>query len=218
MTDRNFLPERQHGWLISAAAASSDAPGVYTQCNSAGYLVGYAGPPPAVHLRRGETLRRYLQPGLEDGKTFVYWGHNYNRGGIPGPERDLTWVNQPEKMYGSREGTPPRIGQARFGNAVFTYRPDFSNGDYREGIVDESDRHVTFEFGSPYIIGATPPNSKLWAIYEAGCKNGLVLRGKASCPVAVSVDRDARGRYAVRSGTDWISPTASRPRGSIYSA
>ena len=40
-----------------------------------------------VHLRRGETLRRYLQPGLEDGKTFVFWGRNYNTGGIPGPER-----------------------------------------------------------------------------------------------------------------------------------
>jgi hypothetical protein len=188
LTDRNFLPQRQHGWLISGLHPS-DAPGVYSQYNSAGYLTGYAGPPPAVHLRRGEVLRRYLQPGLEDGKTFVFWGHNYNRGGLPGPERDLTWVNQPEKMYGSHAGTPVRVGQARHGNAVYTYRPDFTSGDYREGVIDESDRHVTFEFATPYLIGATPPNGKPWGVYEPGCKNGLVLRGKASCPVAVSVDR-----------------------------
>jgi hypothetical protein len=188
LTDRQFLPERQHGWLISGLHPT-DAPGVYTRFDSVAYLPGYAGPPPAVRLRRGETLRRYLQPGLEDGKTFVFWSHNYNRGGLPGPERDLTWVNQPEKMFGSRVGTPPTVGQARFGNAVYTYRPDFTTGDYREGVLDESDRHVTFEFATPYLIGATPPNAKPWGVHEAGCKNGLVLRGKASCPVAVSVDR-----------------------------
>jgi hypothetical protein len=188
LTDRSFRPQRQHGWLVSALHPS-DAPGVYTRFDSAAYRAGYAGPPPAVRLRRGETLRRYLQPGLEDGKTFVFWGRNYNRGGLPGPERDLTWVNQPEKMHGSREGTPPRIGQARFGNAVSTYRPDFTTGDYREGIADESDRHVTFEFATPYLIGATPPNNDIWGVHEPGCRNGLVLRGTASCPVAVSVDR-----------------------------
>jgi hypothetical protein len=187
LTDRNFLPERQHGWLVSGLHPE-DAPGVYTQYNSVAYLAGYAGPPPVVHLRRGETLRRYLEPGLEDGKTFVFWGRNYNRG-VPGPERDLTWVNQPEKMYGSRAGTPATVGQARYGNAVYTYQPNFTNGDYREGVIDESDRHVTIEFATPYLIGATPPNAKPWGIHEAGCKNGLVLRGKASCPVAISVDR-----------------------------
>ncbi len=188
LASRTFVPERQHGWLVSGLHPE-DAPGVYVQYNSAAYLPGYAGSPPAVHLRRGETLRRYLQPGLEDGQTFVFWGRNYNRGGTPGPERDLTWVNQPEKMHGSRVGTPPRVGQARYGNAVYTYRPDFRNGDYREGVIDESDRHVTFAFGTPYLIGAMPPNGKLWGIHEPGCKNGLVLRGQASCPVAVSVDR-----------------------------
>jgi hypothetical protein len=188
LTDRKYLPERQHGWLISGLHPT-DAPGVYRLYNSAAYLAGYAGAPPAVHLRRGERLRRYLQPGLEDGKTFVWWARNYNRGGIPGPERDLTWVNQPEKMYRSSTGTPPRVGQARFGNAVYTYRPDFASGDYREGVVDESDRHVTFEFDSPYLIAATPADGKEWGVYEPGCTNGLVLRGQATCPVAVSVDR-----------------------------
>ena len=110
LTDRSFLPERQHGWLVSALHPE-DAPGVYARFDSVAYLSGYAGPPPTVHLRRGETLRRYLRPGLEDGKTFVYWGRNYNRGGIPGPERDLTWVNQPEKMHGSRVGTPATVAR-----------------------------------------------------------------------------------------------------------
>jgi hypothetical protein len=186
LTDRTFAPERQHGWLISGLHPE-DAPGVYTRFDSVAYLPGYAGPPPAVHLRRGETLRRYLQPGLEDGKTFVFWGRNYNHGAA-GPERDRTWVNQPEKMHGSREGTPPNQGQARYGNAVYTYRPDFSNDDYREGVMDEGDRHVTFAFSTPYLIGATPPNAKPWGVHEAGCKNGLVLHGKAGCAVAVSVD------------------------------
>src|SRR5262249_32327149 len=148
-----------------------------------------ARPPPYAHLRRGETLRRYLQPGLEDGKTFVYWGRNYNRGGPPGPERDLTWVNQPEKMHGSRMGTPPRLGQARDGNAVYPYPPEFTSGDYHEGAVDARDRLVAFVFATPFLIGATPPDGKEWGVYEPGCTNGLVLRGQANCPVAVSLDR-----------------------------
>jgi hypothetical protein len=187
VTSRTFRPERQHGWLVSGLHPD-DASGVYTRYDSAAYLAGYAGPPPMVHLRRGETLRRYLSPGLEDGKTFVFWGRNYNRGGIPGPERDLTWVNQPEKMHGSRDGTDGTIGRARFGNAVYTYQPDFFTANYREGIADESARHVTFEFHTPYLIGATPPNSKPYGIYEAGCKNGLVLHGKANCAVGLSLD------------------------------
>ncbi len=91
-------------------------------------------------------------------------------------------------MHGSRTGTPPRVGQARFGNALYTYRPDFATGDYREGVADEDDRHVTFEFATTYLIGATPPDDKPWGVYEAGGTNGLVLHGAARCPVAVSVD------------------------------
>jgi hypothetical protein len=188
LTDRRFAPARQHGWLVSGLHPD-DARGVYTRYDSAAYLAGYAGPPPAVHLRRGESLRRYLRPGLADGKTFVFWGRNYNGGGIPGPERDRTWVNQPEEMHSSSAGTPSRTGQARYGNAVCTYRPDFANGDYREGVAEEAAGHVTFAFSTPYVIGATPANAGPWGVYEAGCKNGLVLHGRARCPVAVSVDR-----------------------------
>src|SRR5581483_6087365 len=82
LTDRNYKPERQHGWPV--CGLHPDDGGVYAEYNAAEYLPGYGGPPAAVHLRRGERFRRYLQPGLEDGKTFVFWGQNYNAGGVPG--------------------------------------------------------------------------------------------------------------------------------------
>src|SRR5262249_42703067 len=189
LTDRKFSPQKQQGWLVCGLHPGDG--GVYQRYEVAEYLAGYSGPPPMVHLRRGETLRRYLQPGLEDGKTFVFWGRNYNTGGVPGLERSHTWVNQPEKMHGSRDGGGYRPGQARFGNAVYTYKPDFSTKEYGEGLVDEAQDRVTFEFQSPYIIGATPASAKPWGIYEPGCRNGLVLRGKVTCSVSVSVDRGA---------------------------
>ena len=186
LTDRGLKPERQRGWLICGLHPADNAS--YSRNQVAEYLAGYAGPPPMVHLRCGETFRRYLNPGLDDGKTFVFWGRNYNTGGIPGPERSHTWVNQPDAMFGSKSGAGYKPGQARFANAVFTYTPDFT-GDYKEAVVSEDDSQVTFEFQSPYIIGATPPNGKEWGIYDAGCRNGLVIRGKADCKVSLSVDR-----------------------------
>jgi hypothetical protein len=187
LTNRNFLPEKQHGWLV--CGLHPDDGGVYRRYEAAEYLAGYSGVPPTVHLRRGETFRRYLRPGLEDGKTFVFWGHNYNTETVPGPERRETWVNQPEKMYGSREGTGSRPGQARYGNAVYTYRPNFASADYREGVIREDDTHVDLEFYTPYIIAATPAGNKAWDIYEPGCRNGLVLHGKADCAVSLSTDQ-----------------------------
>ena len=189
LTDRGYLPKRQHGWLV-CGLHPSDAT-TYAEYKVAEYLAGYSGPPPMVHLRRGEKLRRYLVPGLDDGKTFAYWGRNYNTGGIPGPERAHTWVNQPEQMYGSKNGAGYKPGQARYGNAVYTYQPDFASGDYKEGVVSEDDKQVTFEFTSPYIIAATPPNAKPWGIYDAGCKNGLVINGKGKYAVSISTDRGA---------------------------
>ncbi|MFL5244157.1 MAG: hypothetical protein ACJ8FY_18795, partial [Gemmataceae bacterium] len=186
-TDRKFAPERQHGWLVCGLHPDDGA--VYRRYEVAEYLAGYAGVPPMVHLRRGETLRRYPRPGLENGQTCVFWGCNYNTAGIPGPERSHTWVNQPENMYGSHDGAGYKPGQARYGNAVYTYRPDFSNGDYREGVIAENDKHVDFEFYTPYIIAATPAGNKAWDIYERGCRNGLVLHGKADCTVSLSTDQ-----------------------------
>ena len=187
LTSRSHRPEKQHGWLVCGLHPGDGS--AFRSCGTAEYLAGYAGPPPAVHLRRGETLRRYLEPGLEDGKTFVFWGRNYNTAGIPGPERAHTWVNQPDKMFGSRSGVGFHPGQARYGNAVFVYRPDFGSHAYREAVVEEGPQTVVFEFRAPFLIAATPASNKPWGVYEPGCKNGLVVRGKADCDVAVSTDR-----------------------------
>lgn len=184
----NFKPERQHGWRV--AGLHDDDAGAYSAYSTAEYANGYAAVPPTVHLRAGESLRRYFKPGLEDGKTFVYWGRNYNTGGIPGPERSRAWVNQPEKMFNSKKGTGFVPGQVRYANAVYTYTPDFKSGAYKEGVIDESDKHVTFEFYTPYIIASTPAsNTKPWSIYDSGGTNGLVLNGKFDCAVSASVDQ-----------------------------
>ena len=196
--NRAYKPEKQRGWLVCGLHPSDG--NSYRKYAAAEYLAGYAGPAPMVCLRRGERMRRYFQPGVDDGKTFVFWGRNYNTAGIPGPERSRTWVNQPEKMYGSRDGTPHRNGQARFANVEYVYQPDFTGGDYREGIVTEDDDQVVFSFQTPYVIGATPPNDKAWGIYDDGCRNGLVLHGKTDCPVSVSVD----------AGRTWLPPRPFR--------
>src|ERR1051325_6848892 len=68
LTNPAFMPERQHGWPM--CSYFKEAGTAYAQYNAAGTHEGYAGAPPIIHLRRGETLRRHLSPGLEDGKTF----------------------------------------------------------------------------------------------------------------------------------------------------
>ena len=183
-----YKPERQRGWRVSGLH-DDDAGGVYTEYKVAEYLAGYAGPPPRVHLRSGETLRRYLKPGLEDGKTFVFWGMNYKEGGIPGPARSRTWVNQPEKMYGSTKGTGYKDGQARFANAVYTYKPDFASDGFKEAVVSADDKQVTFEFYSPYTIAATPANDGKWGVYDKGATNGLIISGNAGFTAQVSIDQ-----------------------------
>src|SRR4051812_27062726 len=64
LTDRGYQPERQHGWPVCGLDPRDGSS--YRAYEAAEYLAGYSGPPPMVHLRRGETLRRYLSPGLED--------------------------------------------------------------------------------------------------------------------------------------------------------
>jgi hypothetical protein len=150
-----------------------------------------------IHLRKGESLRRYLNPGLDDGKTFVFWGRNYNTDNIPGPERSLTWVNQPEKMYAAKSPTPYHPGQARFANALYDYKPNFADGSYKEAVVDEAEDHITFSFRTPYVIAATPPNNKEWGIYDEGCKNGLVVTPTTPIVPTVSVDYGKTWRFGV---------------------
>jgi len=179
--------DASRGWLPNSLHSSDS---IFADYRFVGYSTGYAGIPPMVHLRSGESLRRYVNPGLENGKTFAYWGINYNAGGIPGPHRNETWVGQPQNMYktGKRAGG----GGARYGNAVYVYKPDFSSAKYKEGVIDEADGHVTFEWYSPYVIAATPAEAvakKDYGIFQTGCTGGLVLSGKLNCPVEVSTDQ-----------------------------
>lgn len=178
------------GWRPGGLHPSD--PDTYKEVRSVGYSTGYAAVPPMVHLRSGETLRRYLRPGLEDGKTWAYWGINYNRPGRTGPTRSRTWVNQPENMYRAKRDCGYREGQGRYANAVYTYKPDFASAGYKEGVIDESDGQVTFEWYSPYVVAATPPPAAAkeeWGIYKKGCTGGLVIAGKMTCPVSVSTDQ-----------------------------
>ena len=193
-TDPSYKPEKQHGWKIGGLHDKD--PQAYDEFKNVSYEFGYYGPPPMVNLRAGETLRRYIRPGLEDGKGFVFWGYNFMSDGVPGPERSRTWVNQPEKMFKSTKGTGWIPGMARFGNAVYTYTPDFAKGTYKEGVVDEDDKHVTFEFYSPYIVGGTPPKlvddakkAIPWGNYDKGNTNGLIVKGKMPFAIKVSVDQ-----------------------------
>jgi len=199
LTKEQTTAPKQQGWPVCGLYPEDGD--CYDTFRSAEYLAGYAGPPPMVHLRRGETLRRYLKAGLDDGQTFVFWGRNYRASGIPGPERSRTWVNQPEKLYGSTSGAGYRPGQARFTNAVYTYRPNFFSGDYREGVTSESDRHVTFQFTSPYIIAATPASQEAWGVYEPGCRNGLVIESSKPVAVSLSVDRGKSWKQATTEST-----------------
>lgn len=194
LSQRPFPKERQHGWPVGGLHA--DDPQSYAEFSVVEHQPGYAGPPPIVALRRGETLRRHFQQGLDDGRTFVFWGRNYRTADVPGLERSRTWVNQPEKFRGTPAGSGYHPGQARFGNAVYRYQPNFRDGSYREGVIEESDREVVFEFQTPFIIGATPPNDNDWGVYEPGGRNGLVVSGQVAVPVTISVDRGATWQEA----------------------
>ncbi len=181
-----FQPERQRGWPLGGLHQND--PQAYAEFNVVEHLPGYAGPPPRVHLRKGETLRRYYQPGLEDGNTFVFWGRNYRANGIAGLERSRTWVNQPERFRGSPKGSGYQQGQARYGNAVYTYKPDFQSDAYKEGVIQETEMEVILDFQTPYLIAATPPDDTDWGVYKTGARNGLQVRTRNAIPVSVSVD------------------------------
>ena len=97
-------------------------------------------------------------------------------------------------------------GQARFANAVYSYAPDFADGSYRQGVIDEGADHVTFEFYSPYVIATTPANANTWGVYDAGGKNGLVIHVSTSRPPAKSRSRPTRadrGKAPDRLPTGW---------------
>jgi hypothetical protein len=216
LLDNAHAPEGNRGWYKSGLyyprentdARDSDAMGTYNHVRSSASLSGYASAPPMVALRRNETLRRYLQPGLGS-KQYVYWGPNMQReAGIPGPGRDRTWASEPERMYRAERDTETEP-VAHYGNAVYTYRPDFLDGSYRDAVISEDDKSVTFYFHSAYVIAATPAKAnaqELWAAMYPGASNGLVITGqRADCTVQVSTDH----------GNTWSNPVAMAPKAQV---
>ena len=172
---------------------------------------GYAGPPPMVHLRRGETLRRYLEPGLDDGKTFVFWGRNYNTGGIPGPERSQTWVEPAgaDVRLATGRRLPARPGPLRQRRLHLPARLRHRRLPGGRRSTRTTD-HVTFEFYTPYIIAATPAERpSRGASTSRAAATAWSLRGKADCPVSRlhRPGRDLAGLRPVRR-----RPRPDRPR------
>jgi len=98
-------------------------------------------------------------------------------------------------------------GRVRYANAVYTYAPNFADGSYKEGVIDEGPDHVTFEFNTPYVIGATPPSDKPWGVYEAGGTNGLVIAGAKDIPITVSTDHGTTWHAAGMPTSVGMDPT-----------
>ncbi len=198
MLDNTDAPNANRGWFKSGLyfpkensdATDADTIGGYAEVYSLAPLSGYAAVTPRISLRRNEVLRRYLQPGLGQ-KSHVYWGPNMNVRGIPGPARDRTWACEPERMFRATRDTET-TEVARYGNAVYTFQPNFADGSYRDAVIAEDEKSVTLFFHSPYAIGATPAEDqadKPWGTLSPGCTNGLTLVAKSgSCSVQFSAD------------------------------
>ncbi|MCY3021894.1 MAG: hypothetical protein NTW87_23025 [Planctomycetota bacterium] len=176
----NRAAKDNRGWLPELYPG--DGVGTYTRIIYYALLCGYAGAPPIVNLRPGESLRRFPRPGLGEGEkgTLVYWGISVD--GLDGPNRHITYVTDPSTCFNAtkrpnQESDPNRRG--RFGNAVFTYKPDFKSS----AAVD--DTSVTIEHCSPFIIACKPAKKNC---LEAGATLGLVVTGKADCKICVSTD------------------------------
>ncbi len=167
-------------------------------------LFGYNAMPIIYSLRSGETFTRYLEPGLADGKTWVFWGMDYFKaGGGPkhGPWRGATFLDD----YPVGNGKKGR-GNGYYGNGVFEYEPPLANGKYKEGVKAEkgtafadgalrgtrSNAFVTFEHVSPYVIAArsVKGGDRQWNVFKEHCNDGAIVSGAAvgAVPVMVSVD------------------------------
>ncbi len=203
LTDRKFIPEKQHGWLV--CGLHPDDGGVYQQLRRGripGRLQRAAADGPSPPRRDAAPLSR--SPAWRTARPSSSGAATTKPAASPVPSVPQTWVNQPEKMYNSRNGTGYKPGQARYGNAVYAYKPDFTSKDYREGVVEEDDQHVVFEFYTPYIIAATPANDKPWGIYDSGLPQRPGAARQGGVRRRSSRSTKARpGRTAASSPTAW---------------
>ena len=168
------------------------------------YNFGYNAMPIVYSLRSGETFTRYLDPGLDDGQTWVFWGRDYFAiNGKPkhGPFRNVTFLDD-YPMGNDRKGR----GRAYYGNGVFEYSPPLKDGRYEEGTKDskgvafkdgalrgrKADSYVTFEHVSPYVIAARSMEGgdREWNLLAEKCADGAIASGMTvgEVPVTISVD------------------------------
>ena len=181
-----------------------DSPDSYSKVRWLQYNFGYNAMPIVYTLRSGETFTRYLDPGLDDGQTWIFWGRDYfTLNGKPkhGPFRNVTFLDD-YPTGGNRKGR----GRAYYGNGVFEYSPPLKDGRYEQGATDskgvtfkdgalrgkKADSYVTFEHVSPYVIAARSAEGgdREWKVTKDKCVDGAIVSGSATgdVPLTVSVD------------------------------
>jgi len=172
-------------------------------------LFGYNAMPIVYTLRAGETFTRYLDPGLADGKTWVFWGRDYyNIMGKPkhGPYRNVTFLDDPP-IGANRRGR----GKAYYGNGVFEYTPPLAGAKWAEGVRDRCNveckdgalratgagAQVVFEHVSPYVIAArsVAGGDREWKLMTEKCRDGAIVSGIAGGETAVKVSVDGGGTW-----------------------
>jgi hypothetical protein len=211
-----FADPKRGGPYQFSTSAFGDRPDSYSRVRWYQYNFGYNAMPIAYTLRSGETFTRYLDPGLEDGATWVFWGRDYFMlNGKPkhGPFRNVTFLDD-YPVGRDRKGR----GRAYYGNGVFEYTPPLTDGGYKEGTVDSQgvafrehvlcgqkpDSYVTFEHVSPYVIAArsVEGGDREWNLLKEKCADGAVVRGEAAGAVSVTVSVDG--------GRNWQSIGAAK--------
>ncbi len=195
---------RRGGFVGLTMVPFGDNWDVYKKIKAVQMLYGYNAMPIVYSLRSGETFTRYLDPGLEDGETWVFWGQDYwDHRGAPrhGPYRNVTFLDAPP-IHNSRGR-----GHAFYGNGIFEYTPPLADGRYRQGVWSQqnvvfdkgalrasADRgEVVFEHTSPYIICARSAKGgdRVWDIRHEECLDGAIVSGRTTGPVRVAVSVDA---------------------------
>jgi hypothetical protein len=196
-------PKRGGPYKFNQSAFGDRSDG-YSKVRWYQYNFGYNAMPIVYSLRAGETFTRTLDPGLDDGQTWIFWGKDYFAlNGKPkhGPYRNVTFLDD-TPMGNDRKGR----GRAYYGNGVFEYTPPLADGTHKDAAKEakdvtfkdgalrgkKADAMVTFEHVSPYIIAARPieGGDREWKLLEEKCRDGAVVSGAAvgEVPVTVSVD------------------------------
>jgi len=198
---------RRSGWGKFRVTPFGDNWDVYKAIRGDRKLYGYNAVPIVYDLRPGESFTRFLDPGLEDGKTWLFWGADYYRHDAQkqhGPYRNVTFLDDPP-IGGNREGQ----GHARYGNGIFEYEPTLKDDSFREGLWWEapspavtfkkgalrairSSAEVIFEHRSPYVIAARSAKGgdRVWNVRREECLDGARVEGRAAGRIKLAVSLD----------------------------